>query len=209
MEADVVWIYWEVKRFKGSSISRKASKKCREIGNCLIAGHIIGCCQDPITILLQYTGENISKRFCKNSANISKRLPRKCPKWLEPLPTYKTYKAKAWSFAIAAWYRFPFLQVRRDSRSWRKGVFRNSSVSLPATLSTFTTPTRLDPDSCPIQVRWTQSGWQKMTFGERKKCLQFFRLTRVFANLRQKTQFLRPLPKSLDSFVWSCLALKA
>ena len=157
MEADVVWIYWEVKRFKGSSISRKASKKCREIGNCLIAGHIIGCCQDPITILPQYTGENISKRFCKNSANISKRLPRKCPKWLEPLPTYKTYKAKAWSFAIAAWYRFPFLQVRPwlQVMTWRKGVFRNSSVSLPATLSTFTTPTRLDPDSFPIQVRWT------------------------------------------------------
>ena len=131
MEADVVWIYWEVKRFKGSSISRKASKKCREIGNCLIAGHIIGCCQDPITILPQYTGENISKRFCKNSANISKRLPRKCPKWLEPLPTYKTYKAKAWSFAIAAWYRFPFLQVRPWLQVMTEGrlqeFFRQSS----------------------------------------------------------------------------------
>ena len=38
-------------------------------------------------------------------------LPRKCPKWLQPLPAYKTYKAKAWSFAIVAWYRFPLLQV--------------------------------------------------------------------------------------------------
>ena len=183
-----MWIYWEVKRFKGSSISRKASKKCREIGNCLIAGNIIGCCQDPITILPQYTGENISKRFCKKSAISAKCCHESVQNGYSHCQLTKLTKLKLGALPLLPDIVFPFCKYARDSRSWRKGVFRNSSVSLPATLSTFTTPTQLVLDSCPIQVRWTQSGWQKKTFGQRKNAFNSF-VGRVFANSRQKMSF--------------------
>ena len=68
----------------------------------------------------------------------------------------------------------------------------------------------------PFLLRLGVAWWQKLAFGKRKKCLQFFATKAlflpVFANLQQKTLFLRVFRLSLDertlSFVqlWTLLS---
>ena len=156
MEADVVWIYWEVKRFKGSSVSRKASKKCREIGNCLIAGHIIGCCQDPITILPQYTGENISKRFCKKSAISAKGCHESVQNGWSHCPLTKLTKLKLGALPLLLDIVFPFCKYARDSRSWHDG--RASSGILPSVFQRLSARSQLPHDLILILFQFKLDG---------------------------------------------------